>query len=61
MCFATGVIDGRAVFISSGSAIAATFLDSVLGATLERDRRLGNNGVNFLSTLFAAALAFAAS
>jgi uncharacterized membrane protein len=29
-----------------------------LGATLERKRRLGNNGVNFLSTLFAATIAF---
>ncbi|HEX6805336.1 MAG TPA: DUF92 domain-containing protein [Terriglobales bacterium] len=61
VCFATGVIPGRAAFICAGSAILATLLDSLLGATLERNRRLGNNSVNFLSTLFAAALAFAMS
>lgn len=59
--FAAGVVDRRAAFISAGAAIAATLLDSLLGATLERNRRLGNNGVNFLSTLFAAAIALALS
>jgi len=61
VCFATGVVDGRAAFISAGAAMAATLLDSLLGATLERNRRLGNNGVNFLSTLVAAGIAFALS
>jgi|SRR5215472_7807247 len=61
ICFATGVVDQRAAFIGAGAAIAATLLDSLMGATLERDRRLGNNGVNFLSTLFAAAIAFVLS
>ena len=28
--------------------------DSVLGATLERKGLLGNDGVNFISTVFAA-------
>ena len=59
--FATGVVDGRAAIISAGAAIAATLVDSLLGATLERKRRLGNNAVNFLSTLAAAAIAFALS
>jgi uncharacterized membrane protein len=31
--------------------------DSFLGATLERRGTLGNNGVNFLSTTFAAGAA----
>lgn len=62
VCFSTGVMDRRrAVFVSAGAAIAATLLDSLLGATLERQRRLGNNAVNFLATLFAAAMAFALS
>jgi uncharacterized protein (TIGR00297 family) len=42
------------------SWIAGTFglfFDSLLGATLERRGWLGNNGVNFLSTLSAAAFA----
>ena len=59
--FATGVVDRRAAFISAGAAMVATLLDSFLGATLEHNHRLGNNGVNCLSTLFAAALAFALS
>jgi uncharacterized membrane protein len=32
--------------------------DSFLGATLERSRLLGNNAVNFASTIVAACLAF---
>jgi uncharacterized membrane protein len=43
------------------TALAAAFLgtlaDSLLGATLERPGRLGNNAVNFTSTAFSAALA----
>jgi uncharacterized protein (TIGR00297 family) len=39
------------------AAFLGTLLDSLLGATLERPERLGNNGVNFTSTTFSAALA----
>jgi uncharacterized protein (TIGR00297 family) len=39
------------------AAWMGTLVDSLLGATLERPGRLGNNGVNFTSTAFAAALA----
>ena len=35
--------------------------DSILGATLERRGFLGNDGVNFLSTVFAADLALVLS
>ena len=40
------------------AGIAGTVVDSMLGATLERRRLIGNNGVNFLSTLAAAAIAW---
>jgi uncharacterized protein (TIGR00297 family) len=39
------------------AAFFGTILDSLLGATLERPGRLGNNAVNFTSTAFSAALA----
>ncbi|HVJ06082.1 MAG TPA: DUF92 domain-containing protein [Candidatus Saccharimonadales bacterium] len=39
------------------AAFFGTLVDSLLGATLERPGRLGNNGVNFTSTAFSAALA----
>jgi uncharacterized protein (TIGR00297 family) len=45
--------------VCSGAGIAVTFADSLLGATLERRGLIGNNTVNFLSTLVAAAIAFA--
>ncbi len=43
-------------------SLAATLLESVAGATVERRGMLDNNGVNFLNTLlgalFGAALAW---
>jgi uncharacterized protein (TIGR00297 family) len=39
------------------AAFLGTLLDSLLGATLERPGRLGNNAVNFTSTSFSAILA----
>jgi uncharacterized protein (TIGR00297 family) len=42
-----------------GSAAAGMFFDSVLGASLERQGRIGNDAVNLLSTLLAAILAAA--
>ncbi len=38
------------------AAFLGTIVDSLLGATLERPGRLGNNAVNFTSSAFAAAL-----
>jgi uncharacterized protein (TIGR00297 family) len=43
--------------VCTGAGIAATFADSLLGATLEQRGLIGNNTVNFLSTLVAASLA----
>ena len=42
---------------SLAAAIFGLMVDSLLGATLEREHRLNNDLVNFLSTLSAAALA----
>ena len=39
------------------AAFLGTIVDSLLGATVERPGRLGNNGVNFSSTAFSAAFA----
>jgi uncharacterized protein (TIGR00297 family) len=43
--------------IAFGAGICGLFFDSLLGATVERRSWIGNDLVNFTSTLFAAALA----
>jgi len=48
--FATGMLSLRLAIAASISGILGMFLDSLLGATLERRRWLTNNGVNLLST-----------
>ena len=57
VCRLTGVFGSRAAFICAGAGVAGTIADSILGATLEDRRVLGNNGVNFISTAIAAVLA----
>jgi len=42
------------------AAFLGTLLDSLLGATMERPERLGNNAVNFTSSAFSAGLAIVA-
>ena len=44
-----------------GGAIFGLFFDSLLGATLERQGRINNDAVNFLSTLAAAIFAGSAA
>ncbi|HEY5178049.1 MAG TPA: DUF92 domain-containing protein, partial [Terriglobales bacterium] len=39
------------------AGVAGMVLDSVLGATWERSGKMGNDGVNFVSTVFAADVA----
>jgi uncharacterized protein (TIGR00297 family) len=48
----------RLLAVCAGAGFAGMIFDSLLGATLERRRILGNNAVNFTSTIFAALLAF---
>jgi uncharacterized protein (TIGR00297 family) len=47
----------RVTLIALGAGICGLFFDSVLGATMERRGWIGNDLVNFTSTLFAALLA----
>lgn len=42
------------VFYITLAGTAGNLMDSILGASLERKRQIGNNTVNFLNTLFAA-------
>jgi uncharacterized protein (TIGR00297 family) len=49
----------EAMLIAFGAGICGLFFDSFLGATVERRGWLGNDLVNFTSTLFAALLAMA--
>jgi uncharacterized protein (TIGR00297 family) len=51
----TGVV--KAVEIVATAAVLGTLVDSFLGATLERKGVIGNNGVNFISTLAAGVIA----
>jgi uncharacterized protein (TIGR00297 family) len=50
-------LDARAMLTALGAAVCGLFFDSLLGATVERRGWLGNDLVNFTSTLFAALLA----
>jgi uncharacterized protein (TIGR00297 family) len=52
------VFSWPAVPICAGAGFAGMVFDGVLGATLERRSVVGNNAVNFASTIFAALLAF---
>lgn len=56
----SGVMDWRWVPIVVMAGIAGMLFDSVLGAAFENDGRLGNDSVNFVSTIFAADLALLA-
>ena len=56
-CQSAGLLGAESYWPVLIAAFLGTLLDSLLGATLERPGRLGNNSVNFASTAFSAALA----
>ena len=49
----TRVISPQQFWVVAGFALSGMVLDSVLGATLERPGRLGNDSVNFTSSSFS--------
>lgn len=55
----TGMIPIREFWIPSIAGLMGMLADSVIGATLQRRGLINNDGVNLVSTVFAAALAFA--
>ena len=57
LAWVTGLLDLRWALLSAASGFLGMLFDSVLGATVEKRGVLGNDGVNFLSTVFAADLA----
>ncbi len=54
VCAITNLIPYRMLPVVAGAGVLGMFLDSLLGATFERWRLVGNNSVNFAGTLFAA-------
>ncbi len=54
ICAAVRLVAIAAIPSVTAAAVLGMGFDSLLGATLERRRLLGNNGVNFASTAFAA-------
>jgi uncharacterized protein (TIGR00297 family) len=56
-----GIVPWQRTAIVALAGVAGMFLDSVLGATWENAGRLGNDSVNFVSTVFAADVALVAA
>ena len=54
----TRILSWRLFAVCAGAGVAGMIFDSLLGATFERRHWLGNNAVNFASTIVAAGLAF---
>ena len=59
LAFAMGLCGKGGAIIALAAAVAGYLLDSVLGATIERQGRVTNGVVNFAGTSFAGALALA--
>jgi uncharacterized protein (TIGR00297 family) len=56
----TGLLPARWMGIAAGAGVLGMILDSFLGALLERRGWIGNDSVNFVSTVVAAVAAGAA-
>ena len=56
----SGLIDWRWTPLIAFAGIGGMFVDSLMGATWETAGKLGNDSVNFVSTIFAADLALVA-
>jgi uncharacterized protein (TIGR00297 family) len=56
-----GLVPWQRTPIVAVAGVAGMFLDSVLGATWENSGKMGNDSVNFVSTVFAADLALVAA
>ncbi len=57
VCYRTHLLPFHSAVSAGTAGVLGMLVDSILGATFERRRWFGNNVVNFLSTLAAAALA----
>ena len=57
ICVVSGLLPWHYLTACLGGAVVGMFFDSLLGASLERQGRIGNDTVNFFSTLMAALLA----
>lgn len=57
LAWTTGLLDIWWSLTAAGCGFAGMLFDSVLGGTLEARGLLGNDGVNFLATVFAADVA----
>jgi len=58
VCVLTHIFEWKLLAVCAGAGVAGMIFDSLLGATLERRHLLGNNAVNFASTIIAALIAF---
>jgi uncharacterized protein (TIGR00297 family) len=56
VCVAAGMIPARWASIAALAGVCGMLVDSLLGASLERGGRVGNDSVNFASTVTAALL-----
>ena len=52
-----GFVDWHWTPVIAFAAIGGMFLDSIMGATWENSGKMGNDAVNFVSTVFAADVA----
>jgi len=57
----SGLVEWRWTPVIAFAGIGGMFLDSLLGATWENAGKIGNDTVNFVSTVFAADVALIAA